>query len=232
MVIFFPCLLLRKPIRVQVTSNMPGGINRILGTSSCVPKLHFLVFSLLQNDLLQTLQIQSCFSFAAGSDFLQNDIRVKPDLDALGALGDVGWYCIRSILWAANFELPKTVTALRGPVLNEVGVILSCGAYLNWEDGKVATFHCSFLSNLTMNVTAIGTKGTLHLQDFVIPFEEEKASFSAGTECWFTDLVTGWVPKPSEHTILTDLPQVCVSSVCLVFFLISSCSLVILKYSV
>ncbi|XP_058188863.1 uncharacterized oxidoreductase At4g09670-like [Rhododendron vialii] len=155
----------------------------------------------------QLKSIQSCFSFAAGSDFLQNDIRVKPDLDALGALGDVGWYCIRSILWAANFELPKTVTALRGAVLNEVGVILSCGASLNWEDGKVATFHCSFLSNLTMDVTAIGTKGTLHLRDFVIPFEEEKASFSAGTECWFTELVTGWVPKPSEHTVLTDLPQ-------------------------
>ena len=32
------------------------------------------------------------------------------------------------------------------------------------KDGKVATFHCSFLSNLTlMDVTAIGTKGTLTL---------------------------------------------------------------------
>lgn len=155
----------------------------------------------------QLKSIQSCFTFAAGSDFLQNDIRVKPDLDALGALGDVGWYCIRSILWAADFELPKTVSALRGPVLNAAGVILSCSASLNWEDGKVATFHCSFLSNLTMDVTAVGTKGTLHLRDFVIPFEEEKASFSAGTESLFTELVTGWVPKPSEHTVMTDLPQ-------------------------
>ncbi|CAK9161803.1 unnamed protein product [Ilex paraguariensis] len=151
--------------------------------------------------------VHSCFTFAADPDFLENDIRVKPDLDALGALGDVGWYCIRAILWAADFELPKSVIALHGSVFNKAGVIVSCGASLCWEDGKVATFHCSFLANLTMNVTFVGTKGTLHLNDFVVPFEENKASFTAGTESWFTELVTGWLAKPSEHTVVTDLPQ-------------------------
>lgn len=132
---------------------------------------------------------------------------MKPDLDALGVLGDIGWYCIRSILWAADFELPKTVLALRSPVLNEAGVILSCGASLYWEDGKVATFYCSFLSNLTMNLTAIGTKGTLNLRDFVVPFEETKASFSTATESWFNELVTAWAPKPAEHVVTIELPQ-------------------------
>ncbi|KAE8100339.1 hypothetical protein FH972_018246 [Carpinus fangiana] len=155
----------------------------------------------------QLKSVHSCFTFGADRDFLVNDIRVKPDLDAHGALGDSGWYCIRSILWAVDYELPKTVIALRGPVFNEVGVILSCGASLSWEDGKVATFHCSFLSNLTMDVTAVGTKGTLHLHDFIIPFEEKEASFSAGSELAFNELVTGWVPLPSKHTIRTDLPQ-------------------------
>ncbi|KAL6984227.1 hypothetical protein U1Q18_017605 [Sarracenia purpurea var. burkii] len=155
----------------------------------------------------QLKAIHSCFTFTADPDFLKNDIRVKPDLDALGVLGDTGWYCVRSILWAADFELPKTVTASRGPIFNEVGVLLSCGASLTWEDGKVASFHCSFLSNLTMNITALGTKGTLHIRDFVVPFEEKEASFSAATESGFTELVTGWVPKPSEHTVVTDLPQ-------------------------
>ncbi|CAA3011246.1 uncharacterized oxidoreductase At4g09670-like [Olea europaea subsp. europaea] len=151
--------------------------------------------------------VNSSFTFAAKQDFLENDIRVKPDLDAHGALGDAGWYCIRSILWASDFELPKTVLALRGPVFNKAGVIISCGASLHWEDGKVATFHCSFLANLTMDVTVVGTNGTLHLHDFVIPFEEKKASFSVATKSGFTDLVTGWEPKPSEHHVTTDLPQ-------------------------
>lgn len=152
-------------------------------------------------------QIQTCFTFAVDDDFLKNDIRVKPDLDGLGALGDEGWYCIRAILWAADYELPKTVIALRGAVLNEAGVILSCGASLHWDDGKVATFHCSFLSHLTMDITAIGTKGTLHVNDFIIPFQEHESSFSLASKSWFDELVTSWDPTPSKQIVTTDLPQ-------------------------
>lgn len=151
--------------------------------------------------------MHACFSFAADDDYLKNDIRVKPDLDAFGALGDAGWYCIRSILWAADFELPKTARAMPGAVLNEAGVILSCSASLHWEDGKVATFFCSFLSNLTMDITAIGTKGTLHVNDFVVPFQEHEAYFSAGTRTGFDDLVTCWEHRPSKHIVKADLPQ-------------------------
>ena len=132
---------------------------------------------------------------------------MKPDLDALGALGDVGWYCVRSILWTANYELPKRVVALPGAVLNESGVILACGASFHWEDGKVATFHCSFLTNLAMDITAIGTKGTLHVNDFVVPFQEHEACFSAATKTGFNELATGWVPQPSKHIIAVDIPQ-------------------------
>uniref|UniRef100_A0A0V0HY72 Putative oxidoreductase family protein-like n=1 Tax=Solanum chacoense TaxID=4108 RepID=A0A0V0HY72_SOLCH len=151
--------------------------------------------------------VNTCFTFTADQNFLENDIRVKPDLDGLGALGDVGWYCIRGILWAADYELPKSVIALRNPVFNKAGVIISCGASLLWEDGKVGTFHCSFLTNLTMDLTAVGTKGTLHLHDFIIPFEEKKASFISAVQSGFKELVTGWEPKPSEHTVTTDIPQ-------------------------
>ncbi|WOL09413.1 hypothetical protein Cni_G18166 [Canna indica] len=155
----------------------------------------------------QTKTIGSNFSFAADSEFLQNDIRVKPDLDALGALGDMGWYCIRSILWAADYELPKKAIALHGAVKNEAGVILSCGSSLLWEDGKVATFHCSFLSHLNMELSVVGTGGSLQLSDFVIPFEEEKAPFSFASGSAFTELVTGWQPLPSKHIVTTSLPQ-------------------------
>ncbi|KAG9139031.1 hypothetical protein Leryth_023951 [Lithospermum erythrorhizon] len=164
----------------------------------------FLGSSRLFGDLKS---VQSSFTFAAQPDFLDNDIRVKPDLDALGSLGDTGWYCIRAILFAANYEMPKSVQALRGPILNKSGVILDCSASLHWEDGKLATFHCSFLANLTMNFTAVGTKGTLTLPDFVLPFEEKEATFNASTESGFNELVTGWLPLPSKHIVATDFPQ-------------------------
>ncbi|KAK7287216.1 hypothetical protein RIF29_00352 [Crotalaria pallida] len=91
--------------------------------------------------------VHSCFTFAADADYLKNNIRVKPNLEPFGSLGDVGWYCIRASLLAANYEFPKTVIASPEPVLNQNGVILECGASLYWEDGKVATFRYSFLAN-------------------------------------------------------------------------------------
>ncbi|GJV87007.1 hypothetical protein Tco_1530945 [Tanacetum coccineum] len=124
--------------------------------------------------------ITAVFTFVADPGFLENDIRVKPNLDALVALRDARWYS---------------------------GVIMSCGAALQWEDGKVATFHCSFLANRTMSITASGTKGSLHIDDYAIPFEEKQCSFSTLTESGFTELVTGRVPLPSQHTIMTNLPQ-------------------------
>ncbi|XP_074280351.1 putative oxidoreductase At4g09670 [Silene latifolia] len=151
--------------------------------------------------------IQVHFSFFADDNFLKNDIRVKPELDSLGALGDVGWYCIRASLFAANYQLPKVVTALKNPVKNKAGVILSCGASLHWEDGTVGTFHCSFLSHLTMDISVVGTNGTLHVNDFVVPFEEKSASFSTMSDGWFTDMDLEWNKKPTEHIVNTDLPQ-------------------------
>ncbi|KAJ4967414.1 hypothetical protein NE237_019263 [Protea cynaroides] len=146
--------------------------------------------------------VHSIFSFAGDDDFLKNDIRVKPGLDGLGALGDAGWYCVGAILWAFDYELPKTVTAFCGPVLNEGGVILECGSYLQWEEGKTATFHCSFLSNLTMAITALGTTGTLQVHDFVGPYEEKSSSFTTVSQIGFTARAL-----PSQHVVTTDLPQ-------------------------
>jgi predicted dehydrogenase len=151
--------------------------------------------------------INSVFNFRGGEDFLQNDIRVKPDLDALGALGDIGWYCIRAILWAVDYELPKTAIALHNPVKNRAGVLLSCGATLYWADGKNATFNCSFLTNLTMDLTVIGTNGTLHATDFVVPYQEKSAEFSVALKSEFSYMDLGWDPLPTKHVAMTDLPQ-------------------------
>ncbi|CAL1356690.1 unnamed protein product [Linum trigynum] len=137
--------------------------------------------------------VHSCLSFPADEWLHKDNIRLNPDLDSLGALGDVGWYCAYSILWAADYELPKTVIATPGAVISEAGVILACGASLRWEDGKSATFHCSFLAKMESSITAVGTKGpTLEVNDYVIPIAEKEASFVASS---------------SQHVVPTDIPQ-------------------------
>ncbi|XP_058188865.1 uncharacterized oxidoreductase At4g09670-like [Rhododendron vialii] len=145
--------------------------------------------------------IHSTFTFAGGPDFLTNNIRVSPHLDALGALGDVGWYCIRSILWAASYHLPQTAVASRNPVLNDAGIILSCGASLYWPDGKVATFHCSFLTSLSLDLTVLGTKSSLRVNDYAGPLDEKAASFHVTTQFGFGK------PLVKEEWVACELPQ-------------------------
>ncbi|KAF2594722.1 hypothetical protein F2Q70_00044946 [Brassica cretica] len=109
---------------------------------------------------------------------------VKPDLDGLGALGDLGWHCperFRSgiLLWS----------------ISELGRRTNCN-------------HIRlFIGNLKMELTAIGTKGTLRVDDFVIPFQETEASLTTCTKAWFNKPVTAWVNPPSEQTVKTELPQ-------------------------
>ncbi|XP_052203336.1 uncharacterized oxidoreductase At4g09670-like [Diospyros lotus] len=147
----------------------------------------------------QLKSIHSCFTYEADRNFLQTNIRVKPELDGLGALGDIGWYCVQALLWAADYSLPKTITAWPAPDINAAGVILSCGSCLRWEDGKIATFYCSFLANLSMDLIVLGSKGSFRLNDFAVPFRENVASFHVGSQFR--------VPILSEETVASDLPQ-------------------------
>ncbi|KAK4393922.1 putative oxidoreductase [Sesamum angolense] len=152
--------------------------------------------------------IHSSSSYHGTAQFLQNDIRVKPDLDALGALGDAGWYCIGAILWTMNQKLPTTVAALPTTIRNSAGVILSCNAALYWdEEQTVATFYCSFVSHETMDLAVCGSNGTLHVEDFIIPYEENCATFSFTSGAKFVDMHIGWNAKPHEVQVATQLPQ-------------------------
>lgn len=132
---------------------------------------------------------------------------MNPDLDSLGALGDQGWYCIRAILWATDYRLPKTVTAFKDAEFNEAGVILSCGASLLLSDGEVATFYCSFLSNLTMEVSLLGANGFFRVHDFVIPFREDVGAFYVNANTKFAPMSIGIEPEPAERVVRADLPQ-------------------------
>ncbi|KAH7683564.1 D-xylose 1-dehydrogenase (NADP(+)) protein [Dioscorea alata] len=159
-------------------------------------------------DLIGRIQmIHSTRAFSATPEFLETNIRIKPDLDSLGALGDLGWYCIGAILWAVDYQLPSSTTALPTVPSNKSGVILACAASLQWDDGKVATFHCTFLCNTAMDISIQGTSGSLHVADFVIPYQEDSASFELITGAHFAELHIGWSKTPDEVLTLTNLPQ-------------------------
>ncbi|XAR48616.1 D-xylose 1-dehydrogenase (NADP(+)) [Bertholletia excelsa] len=126
------------------------------------------------------------FTYEASPEFLMNSIQVKPDLDALGALGNAGWYSIWAILWATDYELPKRVTALQKPEFNEAG--------------------CSFLTNLNLDIAALGAQGNLRVHDLSYHFKRTRPRSK-----WFLHPgswnLPGIGPALGDHKVKMDLPQ-------------------------
>lgn len=157
-------------------------------------------------------QVHSIFNYSAEESYrskggLSADVRGQPHLDGLGALGDIGWYCARGILWANDYEMPKTVTAHPGALFNEHGVITSCGATLVWADGRTATFTTSFSTGLVMKLFVVGEKGSLEVDDFVIPYVADKASYKVVSKTGWQDMIMGWVVTHDVHEVKIDIPQ-------------------------
>jgi predicted dehydrogenase len=124
-------------------------------------------------------RISSQFSFLGSDEFLAKNIRTSPSLEPLGCLGDLGWYNIRFSLWAMNYEMPVEVS---GRTLTAVGsgggqVPIEFAGELLFADGKSADFYCSFNAENQQWAIVSGTRGALHVADFVLPFYGSEASF-------------------------------------------------------
>jgi predicted dehydrogenase len=97
-----------------------------------------------------------------------NNIRFDPHLEPFGALGDLGWYCIRASLFAMREDLPESVwgTAHRNPTS---GAILSFSGHMTFSRGRFANFSCSFESNAFQQMEIFGTEGNVMVPNFVVP---------------------------------------------------------------
>jgi predicted dehydrogenase len=126
-------------------------------------------------------RIMSQFSFRAPEEFLQDNIRVSSELEPLGCLGDLGWYNLRFALWVMEEQLPQAVS---GRILSEhagpgspAAVPTDFSGELFYPDAVSAGFFCSFLTENQQWANVSGTKGYLHVDDFVLPWYGSEASF-------------------------------------------------------
>lgn len=129
----------------------------------------------------QIRRISSGFSFYVGEDFFKNNIRVHGGLEPTGCLGDLGWYCIRFVLWTLNWQMPKSITAKilsrsealpgRAPAPTEFSTELIFG------DNVSAEFYCSFVAGRQQWIHVSGRNGWLRLPDFVHPFNSRQPVF-------------------------------------------------------
>jgi predicted dehydrogenase len=134
------------------------------------------------------------FSFRAPEDFHQNNIRVNSQLEPLGCLGDLGWYTIRMILWAMNYQLPERVS---GRMLHELSrpdspdrVPGEFSAELFFSGGVSASMYCSFLTEHQQLAHFSGEKGNIYLNDFVLPFFDSEVGFDVANSHFHVDNCT------------------------------------------
>ncbi len=72
--------------------------------------LHHVRTAAMKEDLakmgsLSSIMTSFCFRIED-----MTDIRLRTDLEPHGALGDLGWYNVKAILWAYDWDLPEQVT--------------------------------------------------------------------------------------------------------------------------
>jgi predicted dehydrogenase len=163
--------------------------------------------SLQSNSVGNIKRITSGFSFYGGKDFLASNIRAQSDLEPLGCLGDLGWYCVRLALWAMNMKLPIEVT---GRLITErVGgkanspVPTEFSGELLFADGISSAFYCSFETELQQWGIISGTGGYLQISDFVLPF--------LGNELRFGIRKSDYQINGCDFRMKTDLQETIVS---------------------
>lgn len=126
-------------------------------------------------------RIDCSFSFLGDAQFSQKNIRVDSQLEPFGCLGDLGWYCIRFLLWANRWQTPtmvssRCITSVRGEN-SQAAVPAEFSAELQFPNGSTGGFYCSFVTGNQQWAHLSGTKGNAFMADFVLPHYGSEVSF-------------------------------------------------------
>ena len=108
--------------------------------------------------------MHSSHTFRASDEFFSSNIRVNPDAEPLGCVGDLAWYNVRFSIWVMD-EMP---TAVRGRFHSTVnGIPTHATAELEFKNGCISTIHSSFIHSGKESFEISGERGTMLLKDFV-----------------------------------------------------------------
>lgn len=133
------------------------------------------------------------------------NIRLRPDLEPMGAIGDAGWYNMRAI---AEFLPPDiaiqevTVYTRRHP---ETDAVSSAVGVLRFDHDAVSTFNCGFESGaLTMDLRLTGPEGAVYADDFVLPPSGESQFRYRKGGLGSTEQVSVAAPQPAAVQMFDD----------------------------
>ena len=127
----------------------------------------------MPSDLGWPWSVASAFQF--GLDDTAN-IRLQPDLEPYGAIGDAGWYNMRAAVeyTAPGIEIAAVEAFLRRH--SETNAVVAGSGVIQFDDGSTTTFNCGFESGAGVQDLRIsGTKAVIRLDDFLRSRREDHA---------------------------------------------------------
>jgi len=109
----------------------------------------------------------------------RNDIRYDPALEPLGALGDLGWYNMRATAeYLGNATSPREVAAsiVRDA---DTGVITAAEGRIDYADGAVSRWQCSFVADaVDIGLELGGPGGMVSMDNFIGEHEDGSADYT------------------------------------------------------
>jgi predicted dehydrogenase len=147
--------------------------------------------------------IDSAFQFKLTD---KNNIRMKPNLEPYGAIGDAGWYNMRvAVEYSAPGVEIKSVEAFlrRDP---ETGAAISGSGVIIFDDGSTNTWNCGFESGAgIMDLRISGTTGVIKLDDFLSQRPKDKpADFEYRQDWNKTEFIEVATTKPEAALMFED----------------------------
>jgi predicted dehydrogenase len=119
--------------------------------------------------------LDSAFQFALPD---RGNIRYRPELEPMGAIGDAGWYNMRA---AVEYLRPEATARSVNAVVRRdgtSGAIVAGAGVIQFDDGSTTTWNCGFdtgASVMTLRVT--GPDGVISLDNFLHEDADHSASY-------------------------------------------------------
>ena len=124
----------------------------------------------------------------------RSNIRFDPALEPMGALGDLGWYCMRAIVEYLQPQGAVVEVAASCQRDAETGAAALVTGLFAFESGESASFGAGFQCGTTMNeLSLVGDQGVITLDDFVMNWTNSFAFQTA-------EVPTGYIHRSGSMT--------------------------------
>jgi predicted dehydrogenase len=153
----------------------------------------------IEQDVGWPWSVASAFQFRLDDT---GNIRLRPDLEPYGAIGDTGWYTMRA---AAEYIAPEAEIATCETYMRrhpETGACVSGSGVVRFDDGSTTTWNCGFESGAGIQDLRIsGKTAVIKLDDFLRSRRDDHAGAYEYRSGW-NDREEIVVPAPSRGATL------------------------------